>query len=716
MGDASREFEEKRLSETVAFIDGEIDRLGNLQKSNIQTAMKTGRKFADDSPYGAVYPDQGYYTLQEDLGREIASYEQAKTDCAMLKRLKLNPYFARIDFKRENSSSENIYYIGLKNLIDKNTHKTLVCDWRAPVAELFYNDFEKIGYFDAPIGRISGEILLNRQYKFENGVLTRYFDTDMKINDEILQVVLSQESQDKLKVIVNSIQKEQNTAIRYSSNENIIIFGPAGSGKTSIGLHRVAYLLYHNRHNLQSREIMLFTNSNIFSSYIADIIPELGENDIVKTDFFDIILANFDSQFKIYDYYEMSNNLLSKNNAQRKSEIKIKFSNEFIRYIEENTVINAFECKDITVFGHEIMNKEEILHRFTGDTEFNHAQKIERIISICTDEIEHYFVQNQALIMSEIEAVADPVDDFKEIYRSCRRRTKHQAKIDLYSSFAINEIRLYQRFLKSYCIDNSCTEIYKRTASLLNENKVKYEDALAVLYIKILLGTIKKFKQPKHILIDEAQDICALQHKIITKICDKSKFTLLADINQGVLPEINMTSKEELLNIYGARAINLSKSFRSTRQINEVALRLLQGEKYDIFEREGEKVEFLEGMDSAKAILSLIESGKLRGKSTCIVTKSISQAQNLYAQLYEKNKKIKLLDDRSEEFSDGIMVVPLIFTKGLEFDNVIIADADKLCENLEENRRILYLMVTRALHRLFVIFKEKAPYNALNHD
>ncbi|NLA76237.1 MAG: helicase IV, partial [Clostridiales bacterium] len=305
-------FENEKLASTLEFISERIATLGVRAEKRLEDAMRAGRKFNEDDPYGSVYGGIELTELQYVVAKELDDSDELRREVHILKKLLKEPYFARVDFRADSENETEKIYIGLKNLYDEDTMEMFVCDWRAPVASLFYNDFDLGAYYDAPNGRINGHIALKRQYKFEDGKLLYAVDSDIKIDDEILREVLAKGSEDKLKIIVSSIQREQNSAIRYSGARNLLVSGPAGSGKTSIGMHRMAYLLYNDRESLYSKDIYMFTNNNLFASYVADIIPELGEEDIIKTELFGIFRENIDEDvYTVFDHYDQAEALIS---------------------------------------------------------------------------------------------------------------------------------------------------------------------------------------------------------------------------------------------------------------------------------------------------------------------------------------------------------------------------------------------------------------------
>ena len=309
------------------FMDKEILKLKNLSQELEDKIMAEGKKFSMDDPFLSVYGGPALTDLHYSIERKIQRSENAKQEAYFLGKLKSHPYFARVDFKEEDWPSES-FYIGIKSLFDEKEISPYVYDWRAPVASLFYEDFDDgKAWYDAPSGRIEGELEKKRQYKFENGELVYCFDSDMKIDDFILQQALSESSTDRLKVIVGSIQKEQNRAIRFGYDKNLVICGPAGSGKTSVGFHRLAYMLYRHRENLSSAQIVMLTGSDIFASYVSDIIPELGEAPIKDMNIYSL-LSEIPGENRLLDYYEQAEAIMC-GDSGRAEKIKIKYSPQY---------------------------------------------------------------------------------------------------------------------------------------------------------------------------------------------------------------------------------------------------------------------------------------------------------------------------------------------------------------------------------------------------
>ena len=279
MNEEILEQESSYLKETLNLLDSKIRGLG-ATLSVEDTKISEFQKF--------IFKEIGSmdkYEIQSNLlssSMEVNEFERRSSYLKKLLKIKDNPYFGRIDFK---SDKDYQVYVGITYLTD-NDNNNLIYDWRSPIASLFYQN--DIGYtaYTAPDGKIKGYLSLKRQYKIENRKLIRVFDNSLNITDDILQQVLSSNSSDKMKNIVNTIQEEQNDVIRNLSDKNLIVEGIAGSGKTSVALHRIAYLLYQIK-NLKSSNVLIFSPNDIFSSYISNVLPELGEDNTLETTFSD---------------------------------------------------------------------------------------------------------------------------------------------------------------------------------------------------------------------------------------------------------------------------------------------------------------------------------------------------------------------------------------------------------------------------------------------
>lgn len=695
MFEKDMKLEEQKFFEVRDFLDSEIVRLGALIKEYRDDIKEQGEDFNRDNPNGGMYSKMELTEIHYDMEKKMIYSEEAAMDIAFYKKLRLAPYFGKVVFRPRNSKNEKTVYIGLRTLQDPQSFEMFVCDWRAPVSALFYDDFDGEAYFDAPRGRITGELMLKRQFKFSGGELTYYVDSDLKIDDDILRDILSSSSGEHLKVIVNSIQREQNKVIRYSDNENLLVLGPAGSGKTSVGFHRIAYLLYRNRTELTSGEVIMFSNNDIFSSYVADIIPELGEMPINYASFYSIFAAEI-ATANVGDYYSLADDVIN-GNEERLQSASFKMSKEFLSYLDEAVEDIDPQYEDVKVCDRVIISGEALTQRFIEDTENSRKSRGERLASYVQGVIDEYFINNHKELYAVVDEDTSIDEDTAKLVKKLRRQIKGEAVEMIRRATIVDPVVIYFTVLKSFAEKNNMPHLLD-SAKSLSYGVVEFEDALGVLYVKSILGTLAVLTGVKHILIDEAQDLSFVQHTIIKKMFPRAKVTLLADTNQAILPGLNTVDREALAKMYDAKIMSLNKSYRSTKQVNSFAIELLdKEERYDIFERDGEAVDFISG--NTEDLISSVKKECEKGKTIAIITKTSHDARNIYKALKRSVENLRLCDNKSCEMGNAPVVMPLALTKGLEFDRVIVVDENGSFAD-EKNKRFLYLASTRALHKL----------------
>ncbi len=679
------------------FLDSEIQRLRELIQEYKEDIKEQGGEFNRDNPIGGMYSGMELTEIHYEMEKKMLYSQEASNDIYFYNKLRLSPYFARVDFKADGALKEKTVYIGLRTLQNPDTFEMYVCDWRAPIASLFYEDFEEKAFFDAPRGKMYGDLLLKRQYKFENGELKYYVDSDVKIDDDILREVLSSASGEHLKVIVNSIQREQNKVVRYSDGENLLVLGPAGSGKTSVGFHRLAYLLYRNRTELSSAEIIMFSNNDIFSSYVADIIPELGEMPINYASFYSIFAAELPT-LRIGDYYSLADDVLSGNN-KRLSSAAVKMSEDFLDFLDCGASAVEPEFSDVTVHGETVISAQQLLDRFLMDSENSPKARGERLAAFCQSVIDEFFMDRKKEIYAYLDEETSIDEDTSKLVKRLRRDTKAAAVDMIKNAVLTDPLNIYIKLLREYAEETGKPELLETLGSLKN-GIVEFEDALGIVHVKTVLGTSAVLLGVKHILIDEAQDLSFAQHTIIKRMFPRARVTLLADTNQALIEGINTVDEEKLAELYSAKTLRLNKSYRSTEQINTFALDYLPPEKrYEIFQREGEEVSVLKG--NGALLLDTIKAEGAKGKTLCVITKTAQQSRKLYAEVKKAVADVRLCDNKSCQLSAAPVIMPLALTKGLEFDSVIVADENG-CFSDEENKRFMYLASTRALHKLTI--------------
>ncbi len=584
-----------------------------------------------------------------------------------LMKSKDNPYFGSIIFEEDNK--ENLIYIGMTHLVESKSLENIIYDWRSPICSLFY-DYD-IGdcYYMAPKGKIEGYLKRKRQYNIKDSKLIRMFDNSINISDDILQEILEKESSEKMENIVNTIQKEQNYIIRGNENNSIVIQGVAGSGKTSVALHRIAFLLYKIE-NLSSRNVLIFSPNNVFTEYISNVLPELGEENTLQTTFNDY-LYNVITEYK---HIETFSDFISRYYTYKEKNIelvKYKQSDQIIDDI--NNYIKAFI--DNSRFERNIIENDEFIHE---------AKELNNLL--------HNKYDNFPLF-SRIKEISNKLCE--RDYKGNKQRAKTYGRLLKEAcNFNIPLKTIYYNFFNSkYCkIKLSDNQI----ADFVNKNKINYEDALLFAYMKSMLYGFHYEPNINQVVIDEAQDYNMLQYIIISKIFKKAHFTILGDINQTINPYYKYEDLNILNDIFNGIYIKLNKSYRSSQEIIAYSNNILNIENVEVIRKKDiYPVIIRENIDY---LYEDIERMSKVHKSLAIITKDDKDALYIYNQIKEKYK-VTLIDKNSKEFSKKFIVIPSYLAKGLEFDSVIVFNKSKY--NYED-RFLLYVASTRAQHELVI--------------
>ncbi len=599
-----------------------------------------------------------------------------------LYRIQNNPYFGSITFK--DDKSENKIYIGITHVEDEENDKYLVHDWRAPICSMFY-DYElgKAQYL-APEGLIKGEITNKRQFTIKDGKLVRVFDNNINIDDELLQEVLTEESNDKMKNIVNTIQQEQNAIIRNVSDPNLIVQGIAGSGKTSVALHRIAFLLYKIK-NLTSNNVLIFSPNQIFTEYISNVLPELGESNTLQTTFNSFLETNLQEFNKVESFTEFVERYYKYQEKNTKL-VKYKQSNEIIEAIEKyinRFLNNLFFVSDITTRDFEISKGE--LNYLLKDR-YSKLLLLDRIDKIAEKICNDYYkgrMGNKKKIISLLTKNLNYKLNYKEIFK------------DFFKS---------EEFLNTYDGPISENEIKQAVST----KTIKYEDACIFVYIKGLLEGFNYRGQIEEIVIDEAQDYNILQYKLIRKIFRKSNFTILGDINQTVNPYYKYNSLEELKDIFeGSVYLELSKTYRSSPEIIEHTNKILGLTHVSAIRRDNNRpvIKRDETKDLKEQLIKDIKEATDNNFTIAIITKTDEEAVKIYNLLKDEEKDINLLLSTTKEFNKRKVIIPSYIAKGLEFDETIIYTA-KDNKYTKEEKYLYYVACTRAQHQLIIYNQE----------
>jgi len=746
ISEREKKYETERMNITFDVLDRKIHEINHIIKNQRKLMVESRKKAWEEMPHIIRDYDELYAISQteEKLAQEEENYITLYRTRKTLEKMRQNPYFGRVDFKDEDFSSVDQIYIGIATLMDEN-EEFLIYDWRAPICSIFY-DYEpgKVQY-RSPEGIVRGEMLLKRQYKFVDGKLLYMFNSSVKVDDDILQEILSQSTDEKMKIIVNTIQKEQNKIIRDEDYRVLAVQGSAGSGKTSIALHRAAYLLYKYRDKITSRNILIFSPNDVFNDYISDVLPELGEEKLRQTTFTRFIRRILPKDIYAEDMNDQMEYILSGQNAlqagdtcenhpdyeykARIESIKFKQSPEFLKLIKAyiNYIDNRQPDFEDAVFdGDVVMSREEIQDFYSMiHKSLPLARRLNnikaKIISIVEPMINEKQKQFENEIIDNPDYSGYLEDDIKKIARNKVREALTAMEESVKKWADVNVFKLYMELfsrkdiIKDMKAEELLPDTYEMiadsTVNILKSGKVPYEDASAIAYMKAMLKGVPNNEEIKHLIIDEAQDYTLMQYEIIRAYFPYSAVTLLGDMNQSIHPYIETGSYEPVLDILKEKKsaiIKLTKSYRSTCEIVEFTKAIVKkGEKIDAISRAGEKPQVIAVQDEAKLIDEIckdIEKLKEEGcASIAVICRTAGEASDVFEQLKKKTNAIMIKKDDTE-FRTGVVVIPSYLSKGLEFDAVIVYNAGNGNYFNENERKLIYTVCTRALHRLHVFY------------
>lgn len=609
-----------------------------------------------------------------------------------------SPFFGRVDFCYEGEDEPEIFYIGIANLAEENGGLPLIYDWRAPVSGLFY-DFDKgPASYQAPLGEIHGDIAAKWQYKIRGGKMIYEFESDVKIDDEILKAELGSNGDVQLKNIIRTIQKEQNAIIRNTSDRIMVIQGAAGSGKTSIALHRIAYLLYHDRKNLKSSSVLVLSPNGVFSDYISHILPELGEENIREMSF---DLFAYKRLKNVVSDCEDRYDLIERQIAGLCDEklLKEKLSRDFLDRMEGYLV----ELED------SLMNFRDVEHRGV-------VKKEQEIIEL------FYFKFMDIPLLSRMDAVAEYFIDEVETLKGfdLPDEEREAVKNRFYRMYETRDLYvLYNRFLRQEGFPSLPQVQYEK-------RKLRYEDVYPVLYLKYRLETQQEDSGVRHLIVDEMQDYSMIQYLIIQRLF-KCRMTILGDREQTMDGE-QQDVLTFLPKIFGKdiRRIVMNKSYRNTVEIASYANKLAGITEVELFERHGKPVVEKEFPGLEEALESVVRELRLEKQAViaenadegvediisyetaAVIARTADEARETYYILKEKleaegfdtKERLSLLHRDSTNFQKGLTVTTFYMAKGLEFDQVFSVFPGKDRSPIVERAR--YIAATRALHELYM--------------
>ena len=699
-------FEEKRLAQTISLAEEQLKQAkeaADKKKSEIIEAKKDVR---ENTEHGitALYTSDGFEALVElsqyinPVTDKIIDYEEEEHKILLLEKMIKSPYFARIDFKFDDEDEFEKIYIGRSSLRKNSYQEMYVYDWRSPIASVFYRFMTGEAFYDAPCGRVTGELNLKRQYEIKNGTLEYFFDSDVQIVDEFLRQLLSQNTTAKMKAIVETIQHEQDVVIRDMENDLLMVQGVAGSGKTSIALHRAAYLMYQGlQTKLSANNIMIISPNSIFEQYISNVLPELGEDNVISSVFEDILSELLNGR-KIQSRNDFLENLIVNSKYKEISRNSIEFkTSSFFREILDQFLIDIprqwIEFEDVYYEGKCVVSGQILKDKILG--------RPETPLGIKLEQLEDY-------ILEQIFGTGKG-RGHKEEKNLIKQEIQKFIKIDIVELYKIlfsNEAYFYSLLQNSNPSQN-IKNIWKYTKENLEADSLYYDDAIAIAYLYLKIYGTNKYKNIKQVVIDEAQDYYPLQYEIFNLLFSNAKFTILGDMKQTLAKKEDISFYEQIqkiLNKKKSSLIMLDKSFRCTNEILNFSLKFIeQSSQIKSFNRNGDSPKVYIADNSEIFIDEIVKEIKLcqeKGfQSICLICKTEKNSTYLFNKIKHK-LDIQLIKNGSVSDLQGVFILPVYMSKGLEFDTVLICDADSKNYHDEDDKNLLYVACTRALHKL----------------
>ena len=683
-----RRLEKETMAENSRYMDGTLFLQDVTEKirqrlDDIKQSLDEGQKEIESMHeyYWENYTEMDQYGYEDyDNQQALLSQVNANQDKLVLKhrfeRMADAPFFGRVDFIFDGEDEAEPFYIGIGNFAEKAGMTPLIYDWRAPVSGLFYDYDKGPASYEAPAGTIRGEISSKWQYKIRGGKMIYAFESDTKIDDEILKQELGNNGDVKLKNIVRTIQKEQNAIIRNTKDKILVIQGAAGSGKTSIALHRIAYLLYHDRKNLKSSNVLVLSPNSVFGDYISHILPELGEENIREMSFDLFAYRELkDTAADCEDRYDHLERIMKFPDDQENERFRMKQSESFVGLIEgflatlEDRLV---DFRPISFRGSQL-TEEELIRMF-------------------------YFKFQETPLLARMDAVMDYFVDAYETLKgrdiSDEDREMLREKFD--SMYVTKDIyTIYNWLLEDYGYDMLPDVPYER-------RKVQYEDVFPMLYLKYRLLGHGAQKNIKHLVIDEMQDYSFLQYVLLKQIF-QCRMTILGDYAQTLDTKQHDVLKF-LPKIFGKeiRQVILRKSYRNTYEIARYAGEISGIRDLELLERHGKEVEerrFSSEDEMLEAVRENLRLGSEGYETAAVITMTEEEAYDIYRLLTNRGIDAAYVDRDSSAFKRGLTVTTFYLAKGLEFDQVFTI---KGTEGNPLEKQAQYISATRALQELYV--------------
>lgn len=650
------------------------DKLDNALKKAKDSVERIDKEYIDTKRYMVEY--RGEIDPHEMFQTELLLKQTDHTGAFAveirdkLAKLKDSPYFARIDFKDDEEEPIKLY-IGRFSFSYEN--EILIFDWRAPVASMFYDYELGLAGYDAPAGRINGILTLKRQFKIKNGVMEYALESSSHVKDDILQKELSHTSDEKMKSIISTIQKEQNQIIRNEKGGTLIIQGVAGSGKTSIALHRIAFLLYRFKDKINSKNVTILSPNKVFGDYISGVIPELGEEPIYELSFEDIVNIQLE---RVIDF-QMSRDSLEINDEEWAQRVRFKSTIHFLQLLDEylKQLPNMIFSSEDYVYESFVAKSEWITKRFHAYSNYPIKQRLNMV----AEDIYYKFESDNYM--------DDALPTIRVITNSLAGMLKFKTTLALYKDF-YNKIGKPELFVIPV----------KKT--------LEWMDVFPFLYVHHKFEGLKISQITKHLVIDEMQDYTPIQYAVMNLLFPCKK-TILGDFGQSMNPNACYTLSD-LKSLYeGAEFVELNKSYRSTYEIMTFAKKIQQVSSLEPVERHGDipiVLSYLNQQEEVQSIIKLMDEFENNEYASLGIIFKTNKIAKKEFELLSHYKKVNLITPESTTFQNGITITSIQMSKGLEFDQVIVPQANKETYVTDYDRKLLYIACTRSMHKLTLLY------------
>jgi DNA helicase II / ATP-dependent DNA helicase PcrA len=740
--------EQLRLKNTLGYVEKTFENMLK-EKDRIDEKTTEGKRSAigDNSQEYIEFMINNMF--KESIKLKLRNLETARN----------KPYFSRIDFKEIGKKELEKIYIGKMCLIKDENQEMLIVDWRAPTANLYYEERLGDASYNCPDGKIKGDLSLKRQFSVDKGMLKEIFDIDITTNDEFLQGYLGASADNRLKDIVSTIQWEQNRVIRADMWKPLIVQGAAGSGKTTIALHRIAYLIYTFEKSFEPENFMIIAPSRLFLNYISEVLPELGVERVKQATFEDFAMELIGQKFKIRDANEKltlfvnsnvsieekwKNKLIEKVSELKASMVFRDALDEYIKTVEEDFIPGEdFKIGTYVLFTYEEINNlflyeysnlpmakriQEIKKHLTSRINLRKDDILERIGRNCDLKIRHLKdtmeddEERRKLIVATYDDRDANLASTKETSKKAvREYISKISKIDPYKYYIdlFENIALWEECLSGKASSEIIEFTRAYTLGILRSGTIEIEDLAPMIYLKYKIHGMDEKIPVKHIVVDEAQDFSAFQFYVIKRIVKDSSFTILGDLCQGIHSYRGIKDWEDLRKYVfediDSGMLTLEQSYRTTVEImdaaNQVIRKMEGGSRYSgrPVIRHGEEVRIIrtEGIEemASEINIKIKEFKKLNYMTIAVICKTMEDCNRMSALLKKGKDSPKVITGGEKEYKGGIVIVPSYLAKGLEFDAVLIAGAStEEYKAIDLDIKLLYVAMTRPLHKLYIYY------------